>query len=309
MEINSGSIIPKSSVVLVAEINSDLSLKEEYNNFALQANDQIFVRKNPDYQEPIHVVVDGEVMYPGTYSLVSEGDRISDIIERCGGLTDNAFLEGVKLYRRTKVMSKEEENVISEEFKEVILSDTALYKKYSKDLVNFELEVLSKEIETEDIAYNVVSFEMNKALKINSKHNIILFEGDSLVIPKSNSIVYITGNLYNYEGTGISVPYFERKRANYYINNFAGGYAKENNKNRTVVVYPNGSVKRSINYGLFSLSPRVTKGSTIKLMSDRQVEEIKTIPLDWNEAIENTLIKVTGVMSLYLLINRISGSF
>ena len=94
-------------------------------NFDLQANDQIFVRKNPNYQEPIHVVVDGEVMYPGTYSLVSKGDRISDIIERCGGLTDNAFLEGVKLYRRIKVMSKEEENVISEEFKEVILSDTA----------------------------------------------------------------------------------------------------------------------------------------------------------------------------------------
>ena len=307
LEVNSGSIIPKSSVVLVAEINTDLSLKEEYNNFDLQANDQIFVRKNPDYQEPIHVVVDGEVMYPGTYSLTLEGDRISDIIERCGGLTENAFLEGVKLYRKTKVMSKEEENIISEEFKEVILSDTALYKKYSKDLVNSELGIRSKEREFEDI--NVVSFEMNKALKINSKHNIILLEGDSLVIPKSNSTVYITGDLYNYEGTGISVPYFERKRANYYINNFAGGYARENNKNRTVVVYPNGSVKRSINYRLFSLSPKVTKGSTIKLMSKEQVEEMEATPLDWNVAIEKTLIKVTGVMSLYLLINRITGSF
>ncbi|MBT4479342.1 MAG: hypothetical protein HOC66_08020, partial [Flavobacteriales bacterium] len=307
LEVNSGSIIPKSSVVLVAEINTDLSLKEEYNNFDLQANDQIFVRKNPDYQEPIHVVVDGEVMYPGTYSLTLEGDRISDIIERCGGLTENAFLEGVKLYRKTKVMSKEEENIISEEFKEVILSDTALYKKYSKDLVNSELGIRSKKREFEDI--NVVSFEMNKALKINSKHNIILLEGDSLVIPKSNSTVYITGDLYNYEGTGISVPYFERKRANYYINNFAGGYARENNKNRTVVVYPNGSVKRSINYRLFSLSPKVTKGSTIKLMSKEQVEEMEATPLDWNVAIEKTLIKVTGVMSLYLLINRITGSF
>lgn len=307
LEVNSGSIIPKSSVVLVAEINTDLSLKEEYNNFDLQANDQIFVRKNPDYQEPIHVVVDGEVMYPGTYSLTLEGDRISDIIERCGGLTENAFLEGVKLYRKTKVMSKEEENIISEEFKEVILSDTSLYRKYSKDLVNSELGIRSKKREFEDI--NVVSFEMNKALKINSKHNIILLEGDSLVIPKSNSTVYITGDLYNYEGTGISVPYFERKRANYYINNFAGGYAKENNKNRTVVVYPNGSVKRSINYRLFSLSPKVTKGSTIKLMSKEQVEEIEATPLDWNVAIEKTLIKVTGVMSLYLLINRITGSF
>ena len=175
--------------------------------------------------------------------------------------------------------------------------------------MNSELSILSEEIETEDIAYNIVTFEMKKALDINSKHNIILLEGDSLVIPKSNNIVYITGDLYNYEGNGISVPYFQRKRANYYINNFAGGYSKENNKNRTVVIYPNGSVKRSINYGLFSLSPIVTKGSMIKLMSTEELEKIERTPLDWNAAIENTLIKVTGVMSLYLLISRINGSF
>jgi polysaccharide biosynthesis/export protein len=310
LEVNSDSIIPKRSVVLVAEINKNLSLKPEDNNFILQANDQIFVRKNPDYKVPINVVIDGEVMYPGTYSLISEGDRISDIIERCGGLTENAFLEGVKLYRRTKIFSKEKsDNIISEDFKEVILSDTALYEKYSEDLFNSELEVLSEEIETEDIAYNVVSFDMKEALRIDSKHNIILLEGDSLVIPRSNSMVYITGDLYNYEGNGISVPYFERKRANYYINNFAGGYSKENNKNRTVVVYPNGSVKRSVNFGFFSLSPKVTKGSMIKLMSKEQVEEMEATPLDWNVAIEKTLIKVTGVMSLYLLIDRINGSF
>ena len=310
LEVNSDSIIPKRSVVLVAEINKNLSLKPEDNNFILQANDQIFVRKNPDYKEPINVVVNGEVIYPGTYSLISEGDKISDIIERCGGLTENAFLEGVKLYRRTKVFSKEKsDNRISEDFKEVILSDTALYEKYSEDLFNSELEVLSEEIETEDIAYNVVSFDMKEALRIDSKHNIILLEGDSLVIPRSNSMVYITGDLYNYEGNGISVPYFERKRANYYINNFAGGYSKENNKNRTVVVYPNGSVKRSVDYILFSLSPVVTKGSVIKLMSEEQVEKVESTSFDWNVAIEKTLVKVTGVMSLYLLINRINGSF
>ena len=44
-------------------------------------------------------------------------------------------------------------------------------------------------------------------------------------------------------------------------------------------------------------------------MSKEQVEEMEATPLDWNVAIEKTLIKVTGVMSLYLLINRITGSF
>ena len=98
-------------------------------------------------------------------------------------------------------------------------------------------------------------------------------------------------------------------KIDYYINNFAGGYSKSNDRSRTVVVYPNGSVKKSIGLGLFTISPKVTKGSTIRLTSQEDVVKSKVIPIDWNQAIENTLVKVTGVMSLYLLINRIQGSF
>jgi len=310
LEINSGTINPNRSVILVADINSDLSIKSDHSNFLLQANDQVFVRKNPEYKDPINVVIKGEVMYPGTYSLISEGDRVSDLIQRCGGLTSNAFPEGVKLYRKTVVIQKEPlENKISTEFKEVILSDTSLYKIYSEDLLKTELDEVSVPKETGEFEYNIVSFDLEKALNINSKHNIVLLESDSLVIPKSLDVVYVTGELFNYDGSGISVPFFGTKRAAYYVKNFAGGYSKDNDRNRTVVVYPNGSVKRSINYGLFTISPKVTKGSVIKLMSKEEIRKTKSVPLDWNQAIEKTLVKITGVMSLYLLINRIQGSF
>ena len=310
LEINNSKISTKRSVVLIAEINEDLSLKSEFNNFELHENDQIFIRKNPDYKDPVNITISGEVKYPGTYALLSEGDRISDVIERCGGLTTNAFSEGVKLYRKTEVLEKKKHtNSISEDFKNVILSDTSLYNMYSEDLLKSELNELSTTVETGEFEYTVVSFNLDNALNVSSKHNIILLEGDSLVIPKSVDVVYVTGDLLNYEGSGISVPYFEMKRANYYVNNFAGGYSKENDKSRTVVVYPNGSVKRSINYGLFSLSPKVKKGSTIKLMSKEEIQNISSVPLDWNVVIEKTLVKMTGVMSLYLLLDRIQGSF
>ena len=310
LEINNSKISTKRSVVLIAEINEDLSLKSEFNNFELHENDQIFIRKNPDYKDPVNISISGEVKYPGTYALLSEGDRISDVIERCGGLTTNAFSEGVKLYRKTEVLEKKKHtNSISEDFKNVILSDTSLYNMYSEDLLKSELNELSTTVETGEFEYTVVSFNLDNALNVSSKHNIILLEGDSLVIPKSVDVVYVTGDLLNYEGSGISVPYFEMKRANYYVNNFAGGYSKENNKNRTVVIYPNGSVKRSVNYGLFTLSPKVKRGSIIKLMSKEEIQNISSVPLDWNVVIENTLVKVTAVMSLYLLIDRIQGSF
>ena len=165
---------------------------------------------NPDYKVPVNVNVSGEVVYPGTYSLISDGDRVSDLIHRSGGLTSNAFPEGVRLYRKTKIKEQEIINqIISEEFKEVILSDTSLYNMYSEDLLESEISKSSSLIETDKFEYTIVSFDLNKALKVNSKHNIVLLESDSLVIPKSKDIVYITGSLFNYEaGGGISVPFF-----------------------------------------------------------------------------------------------------
>ena len=250
-------------------------------------------------------------MYPGTYSLLTNGDRVSDLIQRCGGVTKNAFLEGTRIYRKTKIMQQEIlGQVLSEEFKEAILSDTSLYNLYSDDLINSELIKHSSLEEMDEYEYTIVYFDMKKALKNNPNHNIVLLESDSLVIPKSTDVIYVTGSLYNFQnGTGISVPFLGNKRADYYINNFAGGYSKLNDKSRTTVTSANGSVKKSINLGLLSISPKVTKGSTIKLMPKEQHSKSKSIPIDWNEAIENTLVKVTGVMSLYLLINRIQGSF
>ncbi|MAO71637.1 MAG: hypothetical protein CMD02_03900 [Flavobacteriales bacterium] len=311
LEMDSNNLTTKRSIVLASSINSDLSLSPDQSNFILQNNDQIFIRMNPDYRDPINVKISGEVVYPGTYALITDGDRVSDLIQRSGGLTKNAFPDGVRLYRKTKIKEQEILNkIISEEFKEVILSDTSLYNMYSQDLLESEISKSSSLIETDKFEYTIVSFDLNKALKVDSKHNIVLSESDSLVIPKSIDIVYVTGSLYNYEeGGGISVPYSGAKRADYYINNFAGGYSKSNDRSRTVVVYPNGSVKKSIDLGLFSISPKVTKGSTIRVATKEEVLKSKVIPVDWNQAIENTLVKVTGVMSLYLLINRIQGSF
>ncbi|MBT6014003.1 MAG: ligand-binding protein, partial [Flavobacteriales bacterium] len=96
------------------------------------------------------------------------------------------------------------------------------------------------------------------------------------------------------------------KRANFYVNHFAGGFSKENNKRQTVVVYPNGIVKKSINFGLFSLSPKVKKGSTIKvaLKVDKQKKKNQN-PIDWNQVIERAMLKTTAVLTVILMIDRL----
>ena len=277
MEFNEGNINTERSIVLNRDILDDLSVDDSSANFVLQANDQVFIRKNPDYKEPINVFVSGEVRYPGVYPIISQGDRVSDIIDRAGGVTDFAFIKGVRLYR--SIDTEDDQH------------NTSLLKK-------------------DTFQYNIVSFDLEKVLSSSkSKHNLTLQEGDSLVVPSSVDIVYITGDLFNYDRSGISVPYISSKRADFYIRNFAGGYSEENDRNNTIVIYPDGSVRKSINLGLFNLSPKVTVGSTIKISSNNNLEQVERIPLDWNVAIEKTLIKVTGILSLYLLVDRIQGSF
>ena len=68
---------------------------------------------------------------------------------------------------------------------------------------------------------------------INSKHNISLLEGDSIIVPKKLDLVQITGDLNNIDGNSISVP-FLGLRAHYYVNNFAGGFTKHNVKENTL---------------------------------------------------------------------------
>ena len=134
----------------------------------------------------------------------------------------------------------------------------------------------------------------------------MLIEGDSIIIPKIMDVVHISGDLMNLEGNAISAPYFGARRASYYVNNFAGGFSKENKKSNTIVVYPNGIAKKSIDFGLFTLSPKVKKGATIKVVNKIEVEKDKKIPFDWKKAIESTMLKMTAVLTLWLLIDKVA---
>jgi hypothetical protein len=221
-------------------------------------------------------------------------------------------MDGVKMYRKFEVEKQQEEQEISisNELKESILSNPELASIYAKELSESDEKKSSIFGDYQKTyAYDGVYLDLEKALDSKtSKHNIVLVEGDSINVPKTMDVVHITGELMNLEGNSISAPHFKRKRANYYVNNFAGGFTKENKRSNTVVVYPNGIAKKSMNFGLFTISPRIKKGSTI-IVSNKVVKENKVheTPVDWNKQIENAMLKVTAVMTLWLLIDRVNA--
>jgi len=300
--------MPRVAVVKTIKIGDELVLSAEAEEFLLQPFDQVFVRENPDFEPAKNISLSGEVKYPGIYTLLSKDEKISSIIERAGGLTRFAYLDGVTMFRKEVVNRIQNANItlkdLSEELLDSILSNPSLSLLYQEELQNMRVRNFEKSKEI--MMYNKVYLNLDKALQSNeSKHNLVLLEGDSIIIPKTMDFVHISGDLINLEGSAISAPYFRGRRANYYVNNFAGGFTKTNKKVNTVVIYPNGIAKKTMSFGLFVISPRVKKGSTIKVVNKIDRLKHEKIPVDWNNAIEKTMLKVTAILSLWLLIDRV----
>ena len=95
----------KLSTILTVGIDSNYTKtldNKESELFFLEPDDDIFIRTRSESEVQRHVTLIGEVKFPGTYSLISKTERITDIIKRAGGLKPTAYLEGAQLYRRNR---------------------------------------------------------------------------------------------------------------------------------------------------------------------------------------------------------------
>lgn len=201
--------------------------------FELKPYDQIFVRKSPAYQEQINVGVSGEVMYSGTYALTQKSERVSDLVMKAGGVTPYAYIKGAKISRRISAEERRRMNAVLN-----IARTTA--DKDSIDITKLELG---------DIYY--VGIDLEAALKNpGSNADIVLREGDQLIVPEYNNTVRISGEVM-YPNT---VSYVEGKKLSYYIEQ-AGNYSQSAKKKRAFIVYMNGQVKKANRYSSNLIEP------------------------------------------------------
>ncbi len=91
-------------LIKTVAVGPDLSIDDASKAFLLNPMDQIYVRKNPDFMPQANVTIKGEVAYPGQYPILQKDEKVLDLIERAGGLTEYAFLQSAKLYRLDKTI-------------------------------------------------------------------------------------------------------------------------------------------------------------------------------------------------------------
>ncbi|MCS7028545.1 MAG: SLBB domain-containing protein [Bacteroidia bacterium] len=87
--------------VLTVNVKPDLSIDQEAEKFIMSPYDQVFVRKNPDFNMQESVFITGQVLYPGEYTKLERTERLSSLIERAGGIREKeAYLDGATLFRK-----------------------------------------------------------------------------------------------------------------------------------------------------------------------------------------------------------------
>ena len=65
----------------------------------LKPYDNVLILRQPEFDLQRTVIVTGQVRFPGTYSLRTKTDRLADVIGRSGGLTRQAYAEGIRFFR------------------------------------------------------------------------------------------------------------------------------------------------------------------------------------------------------------------
>ena len=189
--------------------------------FELRPSDVVSVRKSPTYIEQRNVTITGEVTFPGQYTLSSTNERVSQLLQRAGGPTPNAYTGGAMLKRR---ISPYERNVRTQ------LDRIADQTASSKDSISLE------KVKISDV-YSV-GLELDKAMAHpGSDYDVVLKEGDEIIIPETTSSVRIQGEVL-YPNT---VHFISGKPVSYYVQQ-AGGYTSRARRSKVYVIYMNGTV-------------------------------------------------------------------
>lgn len=238
--------------VIVATLQVDNNFVTP-GGFAIFPYDEIVVRTAPEFDFQRFVEVQGEVRYPGRYALLGDNETLSDVILRAGSLTSEAFAEGASLYR-------------TEGEKGYVVTDLAEALRNRRSL-----------------------------------HNHILKEGDIITVPKREDLVSIR-TINTRAAEIISAPlianglinsaYTPRKRADWYVHQYAAGFGQNARRSRVTVEQPNGKINHTRNHLLFKRYPKVTSGSIITVGS-KPVKQKKAAgekkPFDWDKAFTQIL--------------------
>ena len=297
---NDEKVLVKHSVVDISKaLDGDKSA-----DIALQPGDVVGIRQMTGWQDiGASITIEGEVRFPGTYGI-EEGERLSSVLERAGGLRDDAYPAGAVLER--VAVRQMEENNRQEMIRRIETTMPTVTAGLStpQDQQNM-LQTMQQQQQQVLASLRGHASSGRLVIKISPELNqwektpadVAMRAGDRLSIPKRPDFVLVSGQVYN--ATGIT--FRPGKDARWYLRQ-AGGVTRDGDKGNIFIVHADGSVVGSHGSTLFGnsvLDLRLHPGDSIvvpeKVMGGSQI---------WRN-----LIGTAQIMSSVAVTGAVAGVF
>ena len=244
------SVSAQTAEVFTVNVDPDLKLQDQ--GFLLRPFDIVSIRTSESYHVQRQIKIEGEVLYPGIYTITKKDERISDIIKRAGGLSPLAYVEGASLRRSGKGNLRMDSLEARREEREKLLNLQRLKQSGARDTTSLDkdLEILRSDL---------VGIDLKKIMsKPLSRYDLIVENEDVIRVPKELQTVRVTGEVLKPN----SIVYTKGKSFTGYISG-SGGFSYNAYRKGAFVVYSNGSVAANRKFLFFNNFPQVKPGSEI----------------------------------------------
>ena len=222
--------------------------------------------------EESSISVIGEVKFPGTYT-VQKGDRLLDILERAGGVSDQGYTFGSvftrkKIAEQQKISFAQSADLLEQAIADAITTGSLQLNNVSGDALRPISTLISRLRNLEPIGRLILDTDP-LTLRTDPHKNILLEDGDNLYIPKRPSSVNVAGEVF----APSSLAFHSNVSINHYIKK-AGGFRSTADSSNIYIILPNGESSPIDRRILSNRKLNLVPGSTIVVPRDPR-------PFDW----------------------------
>ncbi len=286
--------LAKRGVGEVQASYTNLNLTEQGlgSDITLRSRDHVTVREIPDWSPIETIQIDGQVMFPGEYRI-RKGEKISEIINRAGGFTENASLEGAVLTR---------EAIAELETRRVNQFASDIKTTFAAKLLTEENPGISIE-EISGITESLSNFEavgrllidLPAAISGDSNADLVVVDGDKLMIPREQNTISVVGEVKK-QGThtfqdGLTIDDYLEQSA---------GLTRRADRDGVYIVKSNGSVE-IIERNLWTFSANhsiLDPGDTVVVPIDTQYKDSLENWRELTQIVYQSMVSLAAVASL-----------
>jgi polysaccharide export outer membrane protein len=252
----------------------------------LKPYDILIIKPIPQWVEPGSVELTGEVRFPGKYPI-HRGETLSSVLQRAGGLTDQAFADGAVFIREELKKRERDQLELLANRMQTDLAALSLEAVASSAATNSGAgagsaaqglavgqQLMSQLRDTKPVGRLVI--DLGRVIRGPTAilEDVALRDGDKLMVPKKTQEITILGEVQS----PTSHVYEEGLSRDDYINK-SGGITQKGDRKRIYVVRANGDVVSGERSGWFrrSRSTEIRPGDTIVVPLD--TERVRALPL------------------------------